>query len=101
MKEEIKKVHHSKIADRCFTCGLGIQHYWYVSSKGVISLVYPTLITFGEYEIFCVQGNLFDEIERYPTLKKAERRIEKLMKGKIVPGNVDDELLCQLRRLSI
>lgn len=52
----------------------------YKTSKGEISLVYPCSVTFDCYEIYCIEGDLFEDIERYNTLKEAEKRINKLLK---------------------
>ena len=36
--------------------------------------------TFNSYEIYCISGQLFDDIERYHTLEQAENRINELLK---------------------
>jgi len=98
---EIVKVAHSKIKGdkQCFTCdSMKVPHYYYKGDKGTISLVYPTIFSFGEYEIYCIEGNLFEDIERYPTLAEAESRIEELLEGKIVPENTVDKLLYYLKK---
>ena len=51
----------------------------YKTKKGEISLIYPTSYTMNMFEIYCIAGDLFDDIERYDTLKQAERRIKKLL----------------------
>tara|TARA_R110001592_G_scaffold16073_7_gene68817 strand:- start:190 stop:468 length:279 start_codon:yes stop_codon:yes gene_type:complete len=51
----------------------------YSSEKGLISLLEPCRATMGCYEICCIGGNLFDEIERYDTLYEVENRIKKLL----------------------
>jgi hypothetical protein len=39
----------------------------------------PCMATFDSYKIYCIQGGLFDDIERYDTLEKAEERISELL----------------------
>lgn len=51
----------------------------YKSKKGEISLLHPSRATFNSYEIYCVSENLFDDIERYNSLKAAEKRIDELL----------------------
>jgi hypothetical protein len=51
----------------------------YSSEKGLISLLEPCRATMGCYEIYCLGGNLFDDIERYDTLDEVENRIKKLL----------------------
>lgn len=51
----------------------------YSSKKGLISMVGPCLATMETYEIYCLEGNLFDDIERYDTLEEAETRIHELL----------------------
>ena len=51
----------------------------YSSEKGLISLLEPCRATMDCYEIYCLEGNLFDDIERYDTLDEVENRIKKLL----------------------
>jgi hypothetical protein len=51
----------------------------YKTDKGEISLVYPSMFTFDLYEIYCVEGDLFDDTERYNSIEDAEERIESLL----------------------
>ena len=51
----------------------------YSSEKGLISLLEPCRATMDCYEICCLEGNLFDDIERYDTLDEVENRIKKLL----------------------
>jgi len=51
----------------------------YKTDKGEISLVYPSMFTFDLYEIYCVEGDLFDDIERYNSIEDAEERIGSLL----------------------
>ncbi len=43
-----------------------------------ISMIYPCDFTNFCYEIYCNQGNLFEDIERYLTETEAEDRIKQL-----------------------
>ena len=51
----------------------------YSSEKGLISLLEPCGATMGCYQIYCIGGNLFDDIERYDTLDEVECRINELL----------------------
>ena len=51
----------------------------YKSDKGEISLLEPCLATKYNYELQCIAGNFFDDIEYYPTLQDAEKRITDLL----------------------
>ncbi len=51
----------------------------YKNDKGEISLLYPCGGTMDEYEIYCIEGDLFYGIERYDTLEEAEQRISELL----------------------
>lgn len=51
----------------------------YKTEKGIISLVHPCAVTFGQYEIYCIEGDLFEDIERYDTFREAEERINELL----------------------
>jgi len=61
---------------------VGRWQYIYSSKKGVISLV-KLLDYFREgkhlWEIYCVKGNLLDDVERFDTKKEAEVRIKELL----------------------
>lgn len=50
------------------------------SFKKEISLVYPCYYTLDTFEIYCIEGDLFDGVERYNTLREAENRIKELLK---------------------
>lgn len=54
----------------------------YSTDKGRISLLSPCKATFYNFEIYCLEGYLFDDIERYNTLEKAEARIKELLSDK-------------------
>lgn len=51
----------------------------YKTDKGEISLVHPCPVTMEQYEIYCIEGNLFEDIERFDTLEEAEARIKELL----------------------
>lgn len=51
----------------------------YKNEKGEISCVHPCLATMDLYEIYCIKGDLFEDIERYDTLNEAEERISELL----------------------
>lgn len=51
----------------------------YKTDNGEISLLYPCYATMNLYEIYCCEGNLFDDIERFDTLEEAEQRIGELL----------------------
>tara|TARA_S200002703_G_scaffold81197_1_gene70073 strand:- start:1426 stop:1671 length:246 start_codon:yes stop_codon:yes gene_type:complete len=51
----------------------------YSTDKGRISLLSPCRATFDSFEIYCLEGYLFDDIERYDTLEEAEARIKELL----------------------
>ncbi len=50
------------------------------SSKGKISII-RGMTSFGLYEIYCLDGDLFEDIERYPDVKSAGERICELLTG--------------------
>ena len=67
----------------------GKWHYIYSSKRGKVSLVkLYDLIPFFEskpkknyfWEIYCLEGDLFDDVERFDTKKEAVKRIKKLIK---------------------
>ena len=51
----------------------------YTSPKGEISLLSPCYATMDMFEIYCIDGDLFEDIERYETIQDAEIRISKLL----------------------
>ena len=53
--------------------------YRYKTSKGEISLLFPSWVTQHLFEIFCIDGDLFEDIERYDSLEEAEERINQLL----------------------
>ena len=61
----------------------GKYQYIYQSKKGEISLVL-FLNYYGNnkdfWEIYCLKGNLFKDVERFDTQKEAEKRIKRISK---------------------
>lgn len=57
---------------------LGDSHR-YKTDKGEISMVHPCMATSDTYEIYCCEGDLFENIERYSTLGEAETRVSELL----------------------
>lgn len=51
----------------------------YSNDCGEISLIYPCFGTNNQFEIFCIEGELFYDIERFMTLEEAEDRIKVLL----------------------
>jgi hypothetical protein len=51
----------------------------YKTHKGEISLIYPCYHTMNKFEIYCIEGDLFDDVERFHTLGGVERRINELL----------------------
>jgi hypothetical protein len=60
----------------------GKWQYIFSSEKGEVSLI-ELLNYFGDgvdlWEIYCLKGNLFEDVERFPTKKEAEETISKLL----------------------
>ncbi|KKL15374.1 hypothetical protein LCGC14_2506200, partial [marine sediment metagenome] len=62
-----------------FPQGVGKYHYIFSNSKGKISLIKEirSHVGLGSYwEIYCAEGNLFENTERFSTEKKAIERIK-------------------------
>lgn len=57
----------------------GFTNYLYESNKGTISLITPSIISMELYEIYCIKGELLEDIERFDTLDEAEERINQLL----------------------
>ena len=51
----------------------------YSTDKGEISLVHPCSYTNEQYEIYCISGAHFDDVERYDTEEEAMTRIKSLL----------------------
>jgi hypothetical protein len=52
----------------------------YTTDLGSISMIPPSYVSGHFYEIYCLEGDLFDDIERFATLEAAEERINNLLK---------------------
>lgn len=64
----------------------GKYQYIYSSSKGVISLIeLKNYFRDGKdlWEILCLEGKLFDDVERFDSKEEAEVRIKNLLDGGI------------------
>jgi hypothetical protein len=72
MKKETRKSHYS-------FGGLVGDSNRYSTNKGEISLVGPCMATMQLFEIFCIEGDLFDDVERYDTKEEAVNRIKELL----------------------
>ena len=76
MKKFIKE---TECKSEMFPNLLGNSHR-YKTNKGEISCVHPCMVTMEMYEIYCIEGDLFEDIERFDTLEEAEERINELLK---------------------
>ena len=56
-----------------------VDSHRYKNDKGEISLIYPSWVSMDLYEIYCIEGDLFEDIERFDTLEEAEARISELL----------------------
>ena len=75
-----------QIARKYFPCPrvIGRYQHIYTSPRGRMSMIYiPEHIVTGKghWEIYCQKGNVIEDLERYPTKKKAEDRIKNLLAG--------------------
>lgn len=59
--------------------GIADPAHRYISPKGEISRINPSFVSRYRYEIYCINGDLFEDIERYDSLEEAEARIEALL----------------------
>lgn len=62
----------------------GKSNHTYSSSKGKISLIYPCFFTRNTYEIYCLEGDLFEGTERYDTMKEAETAIMEYLEASVL-----------------
>lgn len=77
-----KKTHYSQLYNGGLKSMFGKYQYIYESDKGQISLL--KLINYFRdghdlWEIYCLEGDLFDDVERFNTKKEAEERIKDLL----------------------
>lgn len=69
-----------------FTQFIGKYRYVYSNEKGCISLIeLANYLMDGRvfWEIFCVEGTLFEDVERFDTKEHAEKRIGELLDEKV------------------
>ena len=62
---------------------VGKWQYIYENEKGEISLIeLPNYFLDNKtlWEIYCLKGGLFDDVERFESKKEAEKRIKELLK---------------------
>jgi len=59
--------------------GLVGDSHRYKNQNGEISMIHPCAATMGSYEIYCIEGELFDDVERFSTLEEAENRVIELL----------------------
>ena len=52
----------------------------YRSDLGAISMIPPSYVSDYSYEIYCLEGDLFDDIE-FKTRHEAKERIDSLLKN--------------------
>ena len=62
----------------------------FTGEKGQISLLPPNHFTFGMYEIYCLEGDLIDDTERYSSKQEALERISELL-GEPLPDDLPAE----------
>ncbi|MDA3837252.1 MAG: hypothetical protein PF542_06550 [Nanoarchaeota archaeon] len=77
--EEFEKIKEEGLKIRKI---FGKYQYFYSSNKGEISLIsLPNYILDGEirWEIYCLEGNLFEDVIAFHTKKEAECFIEKYL----------------------
>ena len=51
----------------------------FTTEKGSISMIHPCEFTNEKYEIYSLEGDLFDDVERYPYHKEVMERINNLL----------------------
>tara|TARA_R110000803_G_scaffold155705_1_gene220298 strand:- start:70 stop:306 length:237 start_codon:yes stop_codon:yes gene_type:complete len=67
----------------------------FTTEKGSISMIHPCEFTNEEYEIYSLEGDLFDDVERYPYHKEVMERINNLLNL-----NLNHENICCKEKLS-
>jgi len=76
--ETAKKLTKGKIRQH-----LGKYQYICSSKKGKISIVeFPNYFGDGKdfWEIYCQEGDLFDDVERFDTLEEAKKKVKELLR---------------------
>lgn len=84
MKEIEKFIVENRLSTKSIPNLVGDSHR-YKNDKGEISLLHPCYASMELYEIFCIEGDLFEDIERYDTLEEAEERINSLLSSEQEP----------------
>jgi len=64
--------------DHAFATDVGQFQYLYKNNKGTISLMETHGIGHN-WEIYCLEGDIFDDIETFDSKEKAEARVVELM----------------------
>jgi len=54
----------------------------YSDGEKEISLIHPCRATQDSYEIYCISGDMFEDVVRYSTLQEAESAIQKYLAEK-------------------
>jgi len=77
---KVKEIARNPVGYRCWR---------YISKRGEISLIEPSWVSMGLWEIYVIDGeDLFDDVERFSTREQAENRIKSLF-GEIIPEKVE------------
>lgn len=56
----------------------GIIHRYH-NEKGKISMTEPHFGNFNTWEIYCLEGDLFEDCERYDTQEEALQRVKEIL----------------------
>ena len=72
-----------------FDNGLLSDSHRYKYGEYIISMVAPCTFNNQSYEIFSIEGDLFDDCERYNTLDEGEDRIKELFEAKEIETKLD------------
>ena len=51
----------------------------HATEKGSISMIPPSYVSDYMFEIYCLEGDLFDDIERFHTEEEAMERVNNLL----------------------
>src|SRR5438105_4627801 len=86
-EQRINREHPELLTDFPMLVGMfGRWQYIYTGAKGRISLVeLHTLYRSAPWEIYCLEGELFEDVERFNTKDEAEERVKELMGEEIEP----------------
>ena len=73
--EKQRKMHFIKqLLDTDETRLFGRYQYLFSTEKGTISVIFHRL--YGQFEIYCLKGNLFMDTERFYDMEDAYKKIE-------------------------